>query len=310
MSITFEDNATRQGYLSKQYAYSLSEFGKPTYLHNSKAWILQREVPGSRYEDGMGSYPLFCCSDWQAIKEDMDEIQNRLVTLSVVTDPFGAYDAELLQRLFDRVHKFKDHFIFKTGRPIEEVASKHHRYYSKKAFKEVAIEQCSEPVHLLTEWTEVYSALVQRHELHGIKAFSENAFAKQLQTPGIVVFRALHKGATVGMHLWYIQEMLAYSHLQAMTQRGYELGASYALYWKAIEKLSSIVNFIDLGAGAGTVSNANDGLTQFKKGWSNQIRSVYFCGKVFNEKFYTELTKERNAAASSYFPAYRNGELR
>jgi hypothetical protein len=66
------------------------------------------------------------------------------------------------------------------------------------------------------------------------RAFSTAAFASQLEIPGLVALRARSAGVTIGMHLWYVHREVAYSHLAAFSPVGYDLMASYALYWSAI----------------------------------------------------------------------------
>ena len=65
--------------------------------------------------------------------------------------------------------------------------------------------------------------LIQRHQISGIRAFSRDSFAKQLQIPGIVSFRAIRHQQTVGMILWYVQNEVAYYHLGAYTDEGYQI---------------------------------------------------------------------------------------
>ena len=65
--------------------------------------------------------------------------------------------------------------------------------------------------------------------------FSWEAFAKQLSVPGIVAFRALVEGKAVGMLLWYKQNDIGYYHLGAYNALGYELNASFALFWTLID---------------------------------------------------------------------------
>ena len=55
----------------------------------------------------------------------------------------------------------------------------------------------------------------------------------------------------VGLHLWYVQGDVAYGHLGATSQLGYELMASYALYAFAIEQLRAEVRWLALGGAAG-----------------------------------------------------------
>jgi hypothetical protein len=69
------------------------------------------------------------------------------------------------------------------------------------------------------------------------------------------------------------------------------------------------IRWIDLGAGAGTNSNAEDGLTKFKRGWTTRTRTKYFCGRVFDRSEYSRLTRIKGAEGASYFPAYRAGEF-
>ena len=66
----------------------------------------------------------------------------------------------------------------------------------------------------------LYAHLTERHGITGIRAFSRAAFARQLAVPGLVMFRAAAAGETVGLHLWYVQDDVAYGHLGATSPRG------------------------------------------------------------------------------------------
>jgi lipid II:glycine glycyltransferase (peptidoglycan interpeptide bridge formation enzyme) len=158
----------------------------------------------------------------------------------------------------------------------------------------------------------LYAKLVERHNLRGIKAFSRNAFALQFEVPGLMAFRATRNGRTIGMHLWYLQSSIAYSHLSAFDDEGYSLRAAYALHWHAIQQFKRYrtrnVRWIDLGAGAGVDEAEDDGLTTFKRGWATAHRMKYFCGVTFDPEAYA-LLSAANKGRSSYFPLYRMGEL-
>ena len=78
------------GYLHPGYAESLAEFGTPRELLRCGGWVLERQIPDFSYSDGMGCYPLFCCSDWSQLHKDLQDIDD-LVALALVTDPFGSY---------------------------------------------------------------------------------------------------------------------------------------------------------------------------------------------------------------------------
>lgn len=240
---------------------------------------------------------------------DLDEIGEDLVSLTVVTDPFGEYDQDYLRRCFGSlVLPFKEHFVTELRPDVAPTISKHHRYYARKALEKVEVEVCATPASLVDEWSTLYSGLAERHGLRGIKAFSRDAFARQLNIPGLVMMRATSGGAPVGMHLWYVQGKVAYSHLAASSPRGYELMASYALYRTAIEHFDGKVRWLDLGAGAG-VGAGTDGLTRFKRGWSTGTATAYLCGRVFDPARYSQISQEKGIANTGYFPAYREGEL-
>ena len=298
------------GYADPEYARSLAEFGAPLQLTRSGGWVLRRQIPGFPYCDAMGCYPLFACQDWSQLHADLDNIGNELVSLSLVTDPFGEYDPSYLHRCFnDLVIPFKEHFIADLRRSVSASVSRHHRYYSRKALRSVYVETWEGPTQFIGEWVDLYANVIKRHDLRGIKAFSRTAFARQLGVPGMVMLRAVSQGTTVGAHLWYVQGEVAYSHLSASTALGYSVGASYALYWSAIEYFADKVRWLDLGAGAGVDSSGTEGLREFKRGWSTGARSSYFCGRIFDHAKYSEIVKASGIGATDYFPAYRSGEF-
>jgi len=127
------------------------------------------------------------------------------------------------------------------------------------------------------------------------------------------MLRAVAEGQAVAAHLWFVQGRVVYSHLMAMNEPGYASSASYALYWEAISRAAELfgreVRILNLGAGAGVDADATDGLTLFKRGWSNATRPVYFCGRVFDPHKYAASVAAARREGSGYFPAYREGEF-
>jgi hypothetical protein len=298
------------GYLHPDYAQSLSEFGEPLHLPKSGGWLLKRHVEGTHC-DAMGAYPLFACQDWKSLKCDFNQLGKSLVSVVVVTDPFGEYDETCLRDCFgDLVTPFKAHFANELSRPLESTLSEHHARNASIGLKQVSIERCESPAAHLEEWVELYSVLMRRHQISGIRAFSRECFAKQLGTPGMVCFRAIHNKQTVGMILWYVQNEIAYYHLGAYTEEGYDLRASFGLFRKALEHFAeSGLKYANLGAGAGLGGAADDGLSRFKRGWSTCARTAYLCGRIFDQQEYDRLARERGVSARDYFPAYRKGEF-
>jgi hypothetical protein len=298
------------GYLHGAYAASLAEYGTPMMLPRSGAWVLKRRIDSVALDDAMGCYPLLACRDWAQLPTDLSALGREVVCISAVPDPFGAHDLELLTECFDFVRPFKQHFVIDLDRSPSSYVSLHHRRNVRKAMRAVDVEACDDPPAVLAEWADLYSLLVQRHEITGIRAFSRFAFARQLAVPGIAVFRATYAGRALGMLLWYRQGDVAYYHLGSFSARGYELGASFALFWSAIEFFNdSGLRWIDLGSGAGVVGSETDGLSRFKRGWSTDTRTAYFCGRIFNARRYAALVAATGTEGAAYFPAYRSGEF-
>jgi hypothetical protein len=269
---------------------------------------LERPIAGSAYRDAMGCYPLFSCLDWSALETDLAELDD-LVCVSLVPDPFGKHVLEDLRHIFTaRFMPFKEHFVADLRRLPEEFVSRHHRYYSRRALATVEVERCERPVEFLDEWGQLYANLVERHQLSGIKAFSRRAFEVQLAMPGMVMLRARHAGTTVGAHLWYVAGEVAYSHLAATSDLGYRLMAPYALYALALRTFAGEARWLNFAGAAGLEPGATDGLARFKRGWSTETRTAYFCGRIFDQRRYDELVAAR-PPRRDYFPAYRQGEL-
>jgi hypothetical protein len=299
------------GYAHPRYALSLKGFGEPRPLLHCGGWLLERPIPGTSYKDGMGCYPLFACRDWSRLHRDLENMSGELVSLSLVTDPFGEYDVAYLRRCFrDIVIPFKQHFVTDLNVPMDTRVCQNHRRNARKALQAVYLERCTDAVAFIDDWTRLYAVLVERHHIRGISAFSRSAFLQQLDIPGIVVFRAAHGGSTVGMLLWYIRNDVAYYHLGAYDPLGYELKASFALFWFAMDYFCTTgVRWLDIGAGAGVNGCGTDGLTRFKRGWSTETRPAYFCGLILDPPRYRQLAGMKGMPATEYFPAYRIGEF-
>jgi len=297
------------GYLHPDYAASLKDFGMPRQLLRSGGWVLVRKIPKSPYRDAMGCYPLFACEEWSQIGADLEQMGNDLVSLALVADPFGAYDIATLQRSFDKVIPFKEHYIVDLNSPVTITTSNHHRYYARRALRNVSVQKEPNPSGLLDVWTALYAELTEKRKITGLRTFSKESFAKQLSVPGITAFRAVQEDEIIGIHLWYVHGEVAYSHLEAVNATGYKLGAAYALYWSALEFFADQLRWADLGAGAGTTNDRKDGLSRFKKGWSTGTRTAYFCGRICNLERYEEVVGAKGVAPTDYFPAYRKGEF-
>jgi hypothetical protein len=299
------------GYLSFLYTKSLSEFGTPLALKHSGGWLIQKKITGFDCEDAMGPYPIFSCQDWSRLHEDLDELEGRLVSVSVVTDPFGHYTYnELLQIFPDICFPFKEHFVIDLQKDPQTYVDAHHRRNVKQAMRRVKVQISEEPSHWLDEWHALYEVLIERHQIKGMTRFSKNSFRIQLSVPGIIAFKALYEDQTIGMLLWYKQDDIAYYHLGAYNDLGYQQKASFALFWTLIEYFAGHeTRWLGLGAGAGSQNDGQDGLTRFKRGWATGTRTTYFCGRILDHKKYQEIVEAKGIQPTKFFPAYRVGEF-
>lgn len=298
------------GYLHPCYAESLSEFGKPILLPRSGGWLLERSIPGSPCVDATFCYPLFVCRDWSGLSSDLEGLDPRLVSVTAVTDPLAELAQSELRGCFDHFEHFKDHFIADLTQPDTVRSSRHHRYYARWAQRHgVSVEYCDDPPALLDEWLALYDHLAIRHPIDGVRRFSAKAFRDQLSVPGMVAFRATLGTETVAIQLWYRYEGRAYSHLQATSPAGYEIRAAYALYAYGLDRLAAECEVAALGAAAGQVQSEDDGLIAFKRGWASGTLPAYLCGRVVDGAAYAKLAGRASPGATSYFPAYRAGEM-
>ncbi len=297
----------QSGYNHPDYAASLRVFGEPMPLKSSGAWLLKQGIPHTDYDDARGCYPLFTSPDWQGLADDLERLATTsLISLTLVSDPFTPLTYKRLAEIFsDRCTPFKEHYIADLESQPHSFVSSHHRYYARRALRRYRIEIPENALQYLPTWHHLYQQLVQRHQINGITAFSYEAFATQMQIPGAVVFRAYEENETAGMQIWYVMGERVYHHLSAYSPAGYKNRVSYAMMWQALYYFYDLgFRWLDLGGGAG-LRDTKDGLTQFKKGWSNTTRTAYLCGKILQPEAYKRLQDQTGMAESRYFPAYR-----
>jgi hypothetical protein len=293
------------GYASREYAESLEEFGTVRELPRCGGWLLANQTPQQNLYDAAGCYPLFSCRNWSALGADLESMADDLVSIRIVTDPFADVDVSQLKDAFpDVCYEYKQHFVADLNVPLELFVASHHRRNIRKALDGLAVRETTGDAGLLTEWQRLYDNLVNRHGVIGVARFSPLAFERQAKAPGFKAFSAFDGDATCGTTLWYVNGDVVYYHLGAYSDHGYELGASFALFWSALSYFAGAgIRWAALGAGAG-LQSSESGLTRFKRGWATHTRPVYFCGRILQPVAYAKLAA-RAAMPANFFPAYR-----
>lgn len=298
------------GYAHPAYAAALSDYGQPRALPLSRGHILVSPIRDIPSLDARGCYPLFACADWSRLPDDLEAVGRDLISLVLVADPFGSHEHTQLAACFpDLCIPFKEHFVVDLEQPFEARVSPHHARNIRKATQTLEVEVCADPLAHSDDWVRLYGNLVNRHQIRGLAAFSAQSLVCQLQVPGLVMLRALHGGETAGIILWYVHGNVAYYHLAAYSDLGYNLRASFALFAHSMQYFSTRVRWLNLGAGAGVHASDDDGLTRFKRGWATGTRTAYLCGRIFDRERYDEIVRLRGVTGTGFFPLYRKGEL-
>jgi len=299
------------GYAAKEYARSFAEFGEPLALPRSGGWLLLRALPEESGCDAMGCYPLFCCTNWTRLRDDLQDLPADIVAVSLVADPAAEVSLAGLQESFpDVCYHYKDHYFANLSQPLESFVASHHQRNARQAAKSLRVERLENPLEFLSTWNELYSRLIERHDIRGQAAFSPAAFQQQFMVPGLRAYAASVDDEIVGMVLWMVNETTAYYHLAAYSEAGYERKASFAIIWHSLKAFAAEgIHYGALGGGAGTFA-ASEGLSRFKQGWSNETRPAYLCGRILDRDRYAELSAQSGNSGSSYFPAYRAPALK
>ena len=151
------------GYLQRDYAYSLEEFGRPRGLRRAGGWILERPIPGTAYSDAVGCYPVFACRDWSRLPDDIEETGADLVSLALVVDPLSGPPPAVLEKYFCRVAPFKTHYVADLSLPPETFVGKVHRQCARQALDNMDVEICVEPGRYLARSSDPLLRCVAKH---------------------------------------------------------------------------------------------------------------------------------------------------
>lgn len=188
------------GYAQPAYAQALPMLGQPLLLPASGGVLLCRSIPETDASDAIGPYPLFSCANWENLADEMIALDPQLVSITLVTDPFGRFDLGTLRKAFpDVLRPFKHHLIVDLERPHPPHPS--HRRNIRRALQALRIEMVEQPSRYLQDWCALYQVLIQRHNITGVATFSEASFAAQLALPGMVATLAWEGEELVGMVL-------------------------------------------------------------------------------------------------------------
>src|SRR4029450_8360722 len=99
------------GYRHPSYVASLGGLGTPRLLPRCGGWLIEQGIPDTTLADAIGVRPRFDCADWSGLGQDLTALAERLVSVTLVADPFAAAGETELHDVFDVVVPFKRHYV-------------------------------------------------------------------------------------------------------------------------------------------------------------------------------------------------------
>jgi hypothetical protein len=282
------------------YARTLAHVGAPFWwVPEWGAGLIMRQIPGGG-TDVVGTYPITVFKEGADIAGGLERLRAAgFVSVTLVCDDFHRPDH---LPGFDVVREFKSHYLHRgPGNSFGNGYYPHqeHRRKIRRAKRDVVCREISLKAHL-NEWCALYDCLIRRHILTGVHAFPRESFAALSEIEGITAIGGFVGDEMVCCNIWAVHEGRAHSHLVASNEKGYELRAAYAVTDFAMRHFMDC-DVINLGGPAGN-GDADDGLAQFKRGFSNATAPAWICGAVLNREAYDALSAGKT---TDYFPAYR-----
>ncbi len=296
-------------YNSTEYCGCLVDFGTPLLLHEEVGSLLRRRIPGTSREDLVYPYPMFRISDEDALLESLkSDGAGGMVSATIVTDPLTGFIPSADR--WDVAIRWKTHLMVDNSLASANLFPEKVCYYSRRASEKFGFEVGfvqEERLALLDDWMRLWSILVERHGLAGLKALSAGYFQGLFALDGVLL-AVLRDGEGIhAIHIWIVDGPDAYSHLHASDARAYDCSANYRLYSEELKWLAETgCRRCLLGSASG--SGGEDGLFRFKKQFSNSTAENHLLGLVIDRAAYAELTGSP-VHDGGYFPAYRRGEL-
>lgn len=286
---------------SRRYAEALAGRGAVIAVPEWGSHLVRRPVGAAGLFDAMGIYPMQVFARGADVAAGLKRLAGQgLVSAVMVPDPLLCPAASLAGD-FEVCRPFKTHYLIDPALgPFAPI--KHHRDRIRRGLRRCDVRQ----VRLgdrLGDWSELYAGLTARRGISGAAAFSPAYFQMLAAEPAITAFAAFVGDVCAGMTLWFAADGVVYNHLTAANAAGYANGANFALYDAAIAHFAG-QGVINLGGGAG-LTDAEDGLVAFKRGFANGETRAHVCGAVLDQAAYRRLSGEVAATDDVYFPAYR-----
>lgn len=296
---------TNGAYNSSSFLQSFSSHGEVVLLPNSGLSLIKRPL-NENYYDLAGVYPFSMCNDWQAVYQDIESIKDEsLVSVVFVSDPFKENQLSQQVNSWSQCYRYKKHYTVNLIKDLQY--KKELRRLSRRAMEKHTVRLVTPSQEWILKFWNIHQHLVDKHNISGMGKISLAMLEQQLKTPGTLLAIAEYEGEMVSAIIMFQKTNISYWYLMATHPRAYQLKSNYALFYETINQLrQSGIEWINLGGNAGLANKIDDGLARFKNQWANDECYSLLCGKVLNEKIYTNLShSNNNKKGKDYFPAYR-----
>ena len=195
----------------------------------------------------VGATPCFSASDWGRISSDLRLLENRIVSLTLVTDPFGDFTRESLEEIFHRVRHYKNHLISDLFQSPDTFVSRHHLREWRLAKRVVEVETCERPVDQLDDFEAFYSDLITRHGIKGNSGVFSRRVRDSIFAPGGGAVSGATRGSGCRRTLVVRAGRRGIQSPAASSEQGYRSRAGFALYGHALRWFANRVRYLDLG---------------------------------------------------------------
>jgi hypothetical protein len=292
-----------RAYADPQFGASHSEYGEVIRLARSEAVVLLVPLLTSGRHDAFGPYPLLSTRSPDLLVEDLVQMRDLgAVTFTAVLDPMEPLVPPDVR--WDIHRPYKTHFLTVPGAQTAG-PSRHHRRELRVAASRVSVSVQSGAEADIDRWFNLWDAVQPTRSVAGMRSGSRHALTEQFGLSGAYAMWATAGGVDVAAQLVLFSATTAYAHLAVSNRLGREARAMYALDAALVEMAMAMGLTVHWGGAAGP-SDTADGLTAYKRGWSNASRTAWIVGSVLDPDAYLSVGGTLPVDGAAWFPPYRS----
>ena len=216
---------------------------------------------------------------------------------------------EFFNKIFD-IDYLNDAVVINLKEDLEKIwqnIKKGHKYNIKKSEKEgCKVKVINKPNKKnIEDFIKIYYQTMDKNQVSKKYYFPEKFIKDHFKLLNAILIEAECKNKIIGSSIFICGNKIIHYFLSGASKEFKGLYPSNLTLWEAIKwARENNFNILYLGSGRGK----NDGLFEFKKGFS-ELTMPFKIGKlIFNEDIYNKLSQINiKTTPESYFPKYRQG---